>query len=77
MLAGDKYARQKAVDGLDGILPDGEGGAHEGARAARTAPCPKDEFDALIAELFEDYTEMEVDVLRTAGRSIQRNEASA
>ena len=27
-------SRQKAVDGLDRILPEGEGGAHEGARAA-------------------------------------------
>ncbi len=48
---GDKYARQKAVDGLDQILPK-----EKEARMKAVAPLyetmPKAEFEALIAELF-------------------------
>ncbi len=53
-LAGDKYARQKAVAGLEYILPK-----EKDARMKAVAPLydtmPKAEFDALIAELFEGY----------------------
>lgn len=53
-LAGDKYARQKAVEGLEEILPE-----EKGARMKAVAPLyetmPKDDFDALMAELFKDY----------------------
>lgn len=53
-LAGDKYARQKAVQGLDDILP-----GNKEARMKAVAPLygsmPKDDFEALIAELFEGY----------------------
>ena len=52
--AGDKYSRQKAVDGLDRILPQ-----DKQARMKAVAPLvdtmPKAEFDQLIAELFKDY----------------------
>jgi len=53
-LAGDKYARQKAVAGLDYILPK-----EKGARMKAVAPLyntmPKSDVDALIAELFKGY----------------------
>jgi tetratricopeptide (TPR) repeat protein len=52
--AGDKYSRQKAVDGLERILPE-----NKTARMKAAAPLyetmPKDEFEALIAELFKGY----------------------
>jgi len=52
--AGDKYSRQKAVAGIDRILP-----ADKAARMKAVAPLygtmPKAEFDALIAELFKGY----------------------
>jgi tetratricopeptide (TPR) repeat protein len=55
-LAGDKYARERAVDELDKILPD-----EKGARMKAVAPLydtmPKAAFEALIAELFKDYVE--------------------
>jgi hypothetical protein len=55
-LAGDKYARQKAVEGLDEILPK-----DQEARMKALAPLydtmPKAEFDALIADLFKDYVQ--------------------
>jgi tetratricopeptide (TPR) repeat protein len=55
-LAGDEYARQKAVDGLANILPK-----DKEARMKAVAPLyetmPKAEFEALIAELFQDYVE--------------------
>ena len=55
-LAGDKYAREKAVTGLEFILPE-----EKGARMKAVAPLyktmPKAEFDALIAELFKGYAE--------------------
>ena len=55
-LAGDEYARQKAVDGLAGILP-----VDKEARMRAVAPLnetmPKAEFEALVAELFKDYVE--------------------
>lgn len=51
---GDKYARQKAVDGLTRILP-----TDKGARMKALAPLvdtmPKAELDQLVAELFKDY----------------------
>ncbi len=53
-LAGDKYARQKAVKGLEYILPK-----EKSARMKAVAPLyntmPKAEFDSLIAELFRGY----------------------
>ena len=53
--AGDKYARQKAVTGLDRILPSGKT-----ARMKALAPLydtmPKADFEALIAELFTGNT---------------------
>jgi len=55
-LAGDKYAREKAVAGLEGILPK-----EKEARMKAVAPLydtmPKADFDALIAELFKDYAQ--------------------
>jgi hypothetical protein len=54
-LAGDKYARQKAIDGLSYILPK-----DKEARMRALAPLydtmPKAEADALVAELFKDYS---------------------
>ena len=51
---GDKYARQKAVDGLDRILP-----RDKVARMKALAPLfghdAEDEFEALLAELFAGY----------------------
>ena len=55
-LAGDKYAREKAVTGLQYILPK-----DKEARMRALAPLydtmPKAEVDALIAELFKDYVQ--------------------
>jgi hypothetical protein len=52
--AGDKYARQKAVEGLDLILP-----AEKVARMKAVAPLsqtmPKADYEALLAELFKGY----------------------
>jgi hypothetical protein len=52
--SGDKYSRQKAVDGLEKILPP-----DKTARMKALAPLydtmPKVEFQALIAELFKGY----------------------
>ena len=53
--AGDKYSRQKAVDGLDRILPK-EKEARMKALAPLVGTMPEDELDQLIAELFKDYT---------------------
>jgi hypothetical protein len=53
---GDKYARQKAVDGLDRILP-----TDKVARMKAVAPLQstmsKTDFEALIAELFRGYAQ--------------------
>ena len=53
-IAGDKYSRQKAVAGLERILP-----ADKTARTKALAPLyqtmPKADFEALIAELFKGY----------------------
>jgi hypothetical protein len=53
-LAGDKFSRRKAVDGLDRILPK-----DKTARMKAVAPLyetmPQAEFEALTAELFRDY----------------------
>ena len=55
-LAGDKYAREKAVKGLEYILP-----ADKEARMRALAPLyetmPKADADALVAELFKDYVQ--------------------
>jgi hypothetical protein len=52
--AGDKYSQQKAVAGLEKVLP-----ADKAARMKAVAPLygtmPKAELDALIAELFKGY----------------------
>jgi tetratricopeptide (TPR) repeat protein len=53
-MGGDKYVRQKAVAGLEGILPK-----EKAARMEAVAPLyqtmPKAEFEALTAKLFESY----------------------
>ncbi len=54
--AGDKYARQKAIDGLERILPN-EKEARMKALAPLYDTMPKAEFDALIAELFKGYVQ--------------------
>jgi tetratricopeptide (TPR) repeat protein len=55
-LAGDKYAREKAIKGLEYILP-----TDKEARMKALAPLygtmPKAQADALVAELFRDYVE--------------------
>jgi tetratricopeptide (TPR) repeat protein len=55
-LAGDKYARKRAVSELDKILP-----AEKGARMKAVAPLygtmPQAEFNALVAELFKGYSQ--------------------
>jgi hypothetical protein len=53
-LAGDKFARQKAVEGLDQILPK-EKSARMKAVASLDGTMPKAEFDQFIAELFKGY----------------------
>jgi hypothetical protein len=55
-LAGDKYARQRAVDELDAILPE-EKGARMKALAPLYGTMPEAEFNALVAELFRGYEE--------------------
>ena len=52
--AGDKYSRQKAVAGLDSILPKDKQ-ARMKALASLVGTMPKDELDQLVAELFRDY----------------------
>ena len=52
--AGDKYSRQKAVDGLDRILPTDKA-ARMKAVAPLTDTMPKADLEALIAELFKGY----------------------
>jgi hypothetical protein len=54
-LAGDKYARRRAVNELDRLLP-GEKQARMKAVAPLYGTMPKAAFDTLIAELFKDYT---------------------
>ncbi len=51
---GDKYSRQKAVDGLDRILPKGKQ-ARMKALAPLVDTMPEDELNQLIAELFAGY----------------------
>jgi hypothetical protein len=55
-LAGDKYARKRAVKELDKILP-----SEKGARMKAVAPLydtmPEAQFNDLIAELFKGYTQ--------------------
>lgn len=55
-LAGDKYARRKAVTGLESILP-----REKQARMKAVAPLyttmPKAAFESLLAELFADYVQ--------------------
>lgn len=51
---GDKYSREKAVDGLDRILPD-EKDARMKAVAPLYGTMPPAEFESLIAELFRGY----------------------
>jgi len=53
-MGGDKYSRQKAVDGLDRILPTDKA-ARMKALAPLVGTMPKAEFDQLIAELFKGY----------------------
>jgi len=51
---GDKYARQKAVDGLDRILPTDKLARMKALTPLQSTLSPKD-FEALIAELFKGY----------------------
>ena len=53
---GDKYARQKAIAGLERILPK-EKEARMKALAPLIGTMPKAELDQLIAELFKDYVQ--------------------
>ncbi|HJW75658.1 MAG TPA: hypothetical protein VJ787_08320 [Thermoleophilia bacterium] len=53
---GDKYSREKAVSGLDRILPKDKT-ARMKAVAPLYATMPKDDFEALIAELFKGYVQ--------------------
>jgi tetratricopeptide (TPR) repeat protein len=55
-LAGDKYARKKAVDGLERLLPQDKE-ARMKALAVLVDTMPKAELDQLIAELFKDYVQ--------------------
>jgi hypothetical protein len=54
-MGGDKYVRARAVSELDKLLPT-EKGARMKALAPLVGTMPKDEFDALIAELFKGIT---------------------
>jgi len=51
---GDKYSRQKAVDGLDRILPTDKAARMKSVASLRDT-MPRQEFEALIAELFKGY----------------------
>ncbi len=51
-LAGDKYSRQRAIDGLDEILPR-ERDARMRALAPLVQTMPEDELNTLVAALFE------------------------
>jgi len=53
-LAGDKYARKKAVNGLERVLPQ-EKEARMKSVASLRDTMPRQEFEALIAELFKGY----------------------
>jgi hypothetical protein len=53
-LAGDKYSRQKAVAGLEQILPK-EKTAREKALAPLYGTMPRAQFEQLIAQLFRGY----------------------
>jgi len=51
---GDKYSRQKAVDGLDRILPTDKAARMKTVASLRVT-MPRQEFEALTAELFKGY----------------------
>ena len=51
---GDKYSRQKAVDGLDRILPKDKAARMKAVAPLQSTMSEKD-FEALIAELFQGY----------------------
>ncbi len=51
---GDKYARQKAVDGLNRVLPS-EKQARIKALAPLAETMPREKLDRLVEELFEGY----------------------
>lgn len=55
-MAGDKYARKKAVAALDALLPK-EKQARMRALAPLYATMPKAQADALVAELFQSYVQ--------------------
>ncbi len=55
-LAGDKYAREKAVKGLEYILPT-EKEARMRALAPLYETMPRADADALVAELFRAYVQ--------------------
>jgi hypothetical protein len=54
--AGDKYSRQKAVAGLDRILPTDKLARMKAVAPLQSTLSPKD-FEALIAELFKGYVQ--------------------
>jgi hypothetical protein len=53
---GDKYARQKAVDGLDRILPTDKLARMKAVAPLQSTMSPKD-FEGLVAELFKAYVQ--------------------
>jgi hypothetical protein len=54
-MAGDKYSRQKAVNGLERILPKGREERMK-ALAPLVGTMPEEELNALIADLFGDHS---------------------
>ena len=54
-MGGDKYAQKRAVEELDKLLPR-EKGARMEALAPLVGTMPRDQLDALVAELFKGYT---------------------
>ncbi|HET6493757.1 MAG TPA: hypothetical protein VFH61_00130 [Thermoleophilia bacterium] len=52
-LAGDKYARKKAVEGIRTVLPEGREATLK-ALTPLTDTMPKDDFEALLSDLFPE-----------------------
>ena len=52
-LAGDKYARKKAVEGIRTVLPEGREATLK-ALAPLSDTMPKDDFEALLSDLFPE-----------------------
>lgn len=54
-MGGDKYVRKRAVSELEALLPKDKA-ARMKAVALLLGTMPRDDFDALVAELFQGYT---------------------